>query len=121
MNKPTVWIMVRIDIRRIENGDSRYGNHERFEDADLIQADTREEVLAIAYGQREGNKKHEPKGIYDTGDIKRFLGPFEVEHNSAWASSDGTIETYFDEYPVVEERVVNESIDTASVVYQLLK
>lgn len=119
--RPTVWIMIRIDIRRIENGDSRYGNHDIFDDVETIQADTRDEVLAIAYGQRETNKKFEPSGIYDTGMMYRFLGPFEVEHNSAQCLSSGEIDTYFEDYALMNERVVNESIDRAAVVYQLLK
>lgn len=121
MKKPTVWIMMQIEIRRIDRGDSRYGNHDVFEDVEIFQADTCDEVLAIAYGRREENKRHEPSGIYDTGRIVRFVGPFEVEHNTAQVLSDGQIDSYFDDYQLTNERVVNERMDRHAVLYQLLK
>lgn len=119
-DRPTVWIMLRIDIAVQENSDSRYTSRELFDDVSCIQADTREEVLAIAFGQRESNKKHEPTGIYDSGQKVRFIGPFQVEHNAAWPR-EHTIDTYFEDYNILDEKRVNEEIDRALVLYQLTK
>lgn len=117
----TVWIMIWITINRVTNSDSRYPGHDNFEDVDIIQADTREEVLAKAYGIRESNRKNEPTGIYDRGTIMKFVGPFEVPCNTSFTYDDGHIEYYFDEYKLMTEPEVTKSIDSAVVLYQLTK
>lgn len=118
---PTVWIMIQINITCVENGDSRYQSYDVFSDAGIIQAETREEVLARAYGIREHNKKFEPNSLYDSGSLIQFVGPFEVPCNKSFTYDDGHIEHYFEEHELLDLSEVNQQINTAAVLYQLIK
>lgn len=121
-DRKTSWIMIQIIINVREHSDSRYHSLHCFDDDVLIvEADTSEELLAKCYGIREGNKKHEPGGAYGSGQLYRFIGPFEVQHNSEYVDGKNNIETYFDGWRATDERVVKELIDRSAVLHQLLK
>lgn len=121
MTKPTVWIMMVITINVRENGDSRYTSHELFDDVEILQADTMDELQALIYGYRENSKKYAPGGAYGSGTLHRYVGPFEVEHNAAWSNDNSTIDTWFESHHLTEERPVNEWIDKGEFLHKILK
>ncbi len=121
MTKPTVWIMMVISISVRENSDSRYTSHNLFDDVEILQADTMDELQALIYGHRESAKVHAPGSAYDSGTLFKYVGPFEVEHNSAWSNGDNTIDTWFEGYQLLEERPVNEWIDKGEVLHKIMK
>jgi hypothetical protein len=121
LKMPTVWIMIQINIQCVDSGDSRKVSREIFDDVEIIQANTRDEVLAQAYGIREHNKKYEPNSVYDSGSLIQFLGPFEVPCNETFISNEGQVEHYLNDLPLRDISEVNRSIDSALVLYQLIK
>lgn len=121
MTKPTVWIMMVITVNVRENSDSRYTSHHLFDDVEILQADTMDELQALIYGHRETAKKHAPGGAYGSGTLFRYVGPFEVEHNAAWPNDDKTIDTWFEDHHLLAEKIVGEWIDKGAFLHQMLK
>ncbi len=119
-DRPKVWIMIKIDIEVHENPDRRFTGVEHFDGVTIIQDDTREELLARCYGIRERAKQFAPKSPHDSGRTIQFVGPFEVEHNHAYAVGS-SIETCFEYFLVLDEKIISEAIDTGAVLHQLLK
>lgn len=113
--------MIKIDIRRRENSDSRYGGYDCFEDVEIIQADSREELIADCYGIRKKYKKPEDISRYDSGDFVKFIGPFEVSPNDSWTDNDGKNHPFFDTWRVTDDYRVRLSIDEGAVLHGLLK
>lgn len=118
---PTVWIMIQINIRCVENSDSRKVSYDLFDDMGIVQADTRDELLARVYGIRKSNERYEPNSVCSSGSLIQFVGPFEVKCNRTFTYDDGRIEHYFDEHDLTDLSEVNKSIDSGLVLYQLTK
>lgn len=113
--------MIKIDIRRRENADSRYGGHDCFEDVEIVQADSREELLAQCYGIRKTYKDPAEVSRYDSADFVRFIGPFEVMPNDSWKDEKGKKQPCFDTWRVSDEYRVKLSVDEGAVLHGLLK
>lgn len=112
-------ILVRVNVR--ESSDSRRYSHDEFDETECLTRDTKEELLAYCYGLREANKKLLPVSSYDSGTVLHFYGPFEVTNNASWQADDGRVEHWFEEHGCMDEKMVNESIDSGAVLHQILK
>lgn len=121
MTITTSWMMILVRVNVRENSDSRYHSHHEFDETECITRDTKEELLAYCYGLREGYRKYVPASSYDSGQLLNFYGPFEVVNNGSWTSEAGVTEHWFEECGVMDEKNVNDSIDSGAVLHQLLK
>lgn len=122
MTRTTSWMMITVLVNVRENSDSRYHSVNEFNETEVITRDTKEELLAYCYGLRERYKKETPISAYDSGSIINFYGPFEVTNNASWTSEEtGATEHWFEDSAVMDEKTVNDAIDSGAVLFHILK